>query len=143
MALATTSPLELERPPPEVEREALEAALLSRFVRVRSGAAEVWVYMGPSQDHVLVASRPRGGGRRVDEPIYCSCKSFQIRFLSEESALACKHVYALRLVLRGLAPHLEVEVEPSQMADIIAEAMGQGRSRTLRRLLAVLSERGT
>ncbi len=143
VALAITSPLEVERPSPEVAREAVEAALLSRFVRVRSGSLELWVYMGPNQDHLLVTSRPPGGPRRAEEPVYCSCASFQLRFLSEEEALACKHVYGLRLVLRGLAPHLEVAVEdPAQLADIVAEVMGQGRSRTLRRLLAGASAQG-
>ena len=99
--------------------------------------------MGPSQDHLLVTSRPKGGGRRAEETVFCSCKSFQIRFLSEETSLACKHVYALRLVLRGLAPHLEVEASPTQLADIIAEVLGPGRSRTLRRLLSAVSGLGT
>ncbi|MGC9210154.1 MAG: hypothetical protein ACP5FT_02680 [Acidilobus sp.] len=138
ISMALTSPLELERPSPESRQEALGLALLSRFVKVRSGELEVWVYMGLREDHLLVASRPSRSHRAAaEEPIYCSCESFQIRFLSEERSLGCKHTEGLRLVLRGQAPYSEVSVrDPSELLAIINEVLDQGRSPTLRRLMA-------
>lgn len=140
ISLAITSPLELERPPTDVMAEARELALSSRFVKVRSGKLEVWVYLGPREDHLLVAAgHPKEMGKAAEEPVYCSCEAFQLRFISEERSLACKHVHALRLVLRGLATHAEVELkDPGQLAEIINEVIDIGRSVTLRKVLSGL-----
>ncbi|MGC9071787.1 MAG: SWIM zinc finger family protein [Acidilobus sp.] len=144
IALAITSPLELERPPAEVRQKALGLTVPSRFIKVKSRRLEVWVYIGPREDHVLITSTPHRSGRKaLEEPVYCSCESFQIRFLSEEMSLGCKHIEGLKLVLKGEAPYIKVNVkDPSELFTIITEVLEQGRSKTLRRFLARPSVQG-
>ena len=118
-----------------------ENLLTGRFVRLTSGALELWVFMGVEEDHVLVTARrrpapPRGEGARL--PVYCSCKGFQLRLVQEDEPPACTHVYALLALLRGTgrARPLDLgEVDVGTLTKVVKEVLTNGRSETLRELL--------
>ncbi len=104
--------------------KALEAAETGRAVLLAGTEPQLWVVLGEEADYIVVPLT------------YCSCPHFTIRVIGERDTKPCYHIVAVEAVRRGVAGRL-VAVEPSrsEVADILAETLLTGRSRTLRRLL--------
>ncbi len=91
-----------------------------RFVLIKEGKPEIWIYMGTTGDYVIVGKT------------YCSCLGFASR-ITREGVGGCTHIAALR---RGPEIFHRVDLDNRSVAEIIMECMTVGRSSMLRRIIA-------
>ncbi|WP_148217174.1 hypothetical protein [Acidilobus saccharovorans] len=123
--------------PKSWESSITEEETSQRYVKIRSGRLELWVYMGAHGDHLIVPAAPRERTSRSADvkPIYCSCEGFQRRLLSEDE-FGCTHVIAFSKALRrGGKPHSLEGLPIDDMLKIVNEVLTLGQSVTLRRIL--------
>ncbi|RLG83418.1 MAG: hypothetical protein DRO40_04680 [Thermoprotei archaeon] len=84
--------------------------------------APIWFYIGTKNDHIIV---PR---------LYCSCKYFVIRVMSEKQSLGCIHIVGQKLAEeKGL--YRVVEMTHKEYLEAIYEVIKYGRSRIIRKIL--------
>ncbi len=91
-----------------------------RFVMIREGKPEIWIYMGTTGDYVIVDRN------------YCSCPGFASR-ITREGVGGCTHIAALR---RGPEIFHKVNLDNRSVTRIVMECMIVGRSSMLRRVIA-------
>ena len=93
-------------------------------MKLQEAPAQLWLVMGRSSDYIVVPES------------YCSCPHFTIRVLSGETVEPCYHLVAVHIAAsRGRYHDLSHSLAPSTVQDIVLEALVQGRSATLRRIL--------
>ncbi len=112
----------------ESMRRIISPVALRKYVKVflkengRVYEAPIWFYISSRNDHVIV---PR---------LYCSCKHFIIRVMSEKQSLGCIHLIGQRLA-EEKSLYRVVEMEPREYVDAIYEVLRYGRSRVIRKIL--------
>jgi predicted nucleic acid-binding Zn finger protein len=108
----------------ETDREARAAAEELRVVKLQETPSQLWLVMGRGGDYIVVPGS------------YCSCPHFQIRVASGETVEPCYHLVAVHIAEAEKRYHdLSQSLSPQQVEDIVLEALAEGRSGLLRRLL--------
>jgi predicted nucleic acid-binding Zn finger protein len=102
------------------------AAGLRKMVRIslrdRGGDAPTWIYIGRRRDHILV---PR---------VYCTCRDFVIRVMSEKKRLSCKHLI-IQKIAEANNTYRTLNINVKEYVKIIREILNIGVSPTARKLL--------
>ncbi len=112
----------------ESMKKVVSSVALKKYIRVYIAIdkarleAPIWLYIGVRRDHIIV---PR---------LYCSCKHFIIRVMSEKRYLGCIHLLGQRLA-EETGKYREVTADRNTLAVIVDEVLEYGRSRTLRKIL--------
>jgi predicted nucleic acid-binding Zn finger protein len=110
--------------------EEAAAAGEMRAIRVSTRPVELWIVLGHESDYVVIPGT------------YCSCPHFTIRVAGQESSEPCYHLVAVEIARRNNRFHdLSAAIDSSRLVDVLLEALLEGRTRTLRRLL--YQRRGT
>ncbi len=84
--------------------------------------APIWFYIGTRSDHIIV---PR---------LYCSCKHFVIRVMSEKQSLGCLHIAGQKLAEEKRIYRV-IEMTHEECLEAIYEILKYGRSRVVRKIL--------
>ncbi len=84
--------------------------------------APIWLYIGTRSDHIIV---PR---------LYCSCKHFVIRVMSEKQSLGCIHIVGQKLAEEKRLYRV-IEMSHKEYLEAIYEIIRYGRSRVIRKIL--------
>ncbi len=82
----------------------------------------VWIYMGLLNDHIIIPK------------LYCSCKDYIIRVMSEKRRPACIHLIAQKFAEEKKS-YKTVTVSLNDYFKILSEILKYGKSPTLRKVL--------
>lgn len=112
----------------ESMRRIISPVALKKFIKVvvkgrnYRNLSPIWLYIGIKSDHIIV---PR---------LYCSCKHFVIRVMSEKQSLGCIHIVGQKLAEEKKLYRI-IEMTYGEYLKAIYEIIRYGRSRIVRKIL--------